>query len=237
MSNNNGNNNGNKDSNNTGSNIGGKGKMVTITIDDKKYEVPEGTRLLWAALENGVYIPHLCGIEEEEKPSAGCRLCFVEIEGFLNPTTSCTQPVKEGMIVRTRSKRIDRMVKNAFELLLSNHRLNCGKCAANGSCELQKIAKERGLKLRVSRMRKLDIEAPVDDSPENFSYDPAKCVLCGRCVWVDHNVAKVGAIGLVRRGMGRKVAAFGETTLAESNCTQCGECVQACPVGALAMKK
>ncbi len=228
MSNNNGNNNGNN---------GNNEKMVTITIDDKQFMVPEGKRLLWAALENGVYIPHLCALEEEEKPSAGCRLCFVEIEGFLNPVTSCTQPVKEGMIVRTRSKRIDRMVKNGFELLLSNHRLNCGKCAANGSCELQKIARERGLKLRVSRMRKLENDAPIDDSPENFSYDPAKCVLCGRCVWVDHNMAKVGAIGMVRRGMSRRVATFGETALAESNCTQCGECVRACPVGALAVKE
>ncbi|WP_418792165.1 2Fe-2S iron-sulfur cluster-binding protein [Phosphitispora sp. TUW77] len=211
-------------------------KTVNITIDGKQYGVPEGKRVLWAALENGVYIPHLCGIEEEDKPSAGCRLCFVEIEGFSDPVASCTQPVKEGMVVQTRSERIDRLVKNGFELLLSNHSLNCGKCAANGSCELQKIAKERGLKLRVSRMRKLDNAASIDDSPEKFSFDPAKCVLCGRCVWVDHNKAKVGAIGFVRRGMRRRVATFGETFLAESNCTQCGECVPVCPTGALFKK-
>ena len=212
-------------------------KTVTITIDDKNYVVPEGRKLLWAALDNGVYIPHLCGIEAEEKPSAGCRLCFVEIEGFLHPVTSCTQVVKDGMIVRTRSKRLDRMIKNAFELLLSNHRLNCGKCAKNGSCELQKIAKERGLKLKVSRLRKLDTEVPVDDSPGTFSFDRSRCVLCGRCVWVDHREVKVGAIGFVRRGMARKVAAFRETSLAESRCTQCGECVRACPVGALTFKE
>ncbi|PKM80307.1 MAG: ferredoxin [Firmicutes bacterium HGW-Firmicutes-14] len=212
-------------------------RTVTITIDGKEYIAKEGQKLLWTALENGVYIPHLCGIEEEEKPAAGCRLCFVEIDGFLNPVTACTQKVKEGMVVRTRSKRVDKLVGTAFELLMSNHRLGCARCGANGRCELQKIAKERGLKLKTSRLRSLVPEVPVDESPDKFTYDQTRCVLCGRCVWVDHHKAKIGAIGLVRRGMSRKMATFGETAMADSSCTQCGMCVEACPVGALTFKE
>jgi len=211
-------------------------RNVTITIDDRQITVPEGEKLLWAALDNGIYIPHLCGIREEKRPSASCRLCFVEIDGYLHPVTACTQKVKEGMVVRTRSKRIDKLVRTAFELLLSNHRLGCAKCAKNGSCELQKIAKERGLKLRLTRLRPLLQEIPEDDSPQSFKYDPGRCVLCGRCIYVDRHRVKVGAIGFVRRGMSRRVATFGETNLAESRCTQCGECVKACPVGALTFK-
>lgn len=211
-------------------------KQVTITIDDKQLTVAEGQKLLWAALDNGIYIPHLCGIKKADRPSASCRLCFVEVDGSLNPVTSCTVPVTEGMVVRTRSKRVDRLVATAFELLLSNHRLNCGKCARNGSCALQKIAKERGLKLKLTRLKPLIQDMEVDASPETFSYDPTRCVLCGRCVWVDQQQVKTGAIGFIRRGMSRKVATFGEVKLAESRCTQCGECVKVCPVGALIEK-
>ncbi len=214
------------------------GETVTITIDEKQYTAPAGQKLLWTALDNGVYIPHLCGIREADRPSASCRLCFVEIDGYLNPVASCTVDVKEGMIVRTRSQRIDRLVATGFELLLSNHRLGCAKCAKNGSCELQKIARERGLKLKLTRLKSLVREDTlIDDSPEKFSYDPTRCVLCGRCVYVDHEQAGVGAIGFVRRGMARKVATFAEAKLADSRCTQCTECVKACPVGALTFKE
>lgn len=209
-------------------------KTVIITIDDKQYTVPAGQKLLWAALDNGIYIPHLCGNQEEQRPSAGCRLCFVEVEGMSGPVTSCTLPVTGGMVVRTRSERVDRLVRTGFELLLSNHRLGCAKCAKNGTCELQKIAKKRGLKLKLTRLRSLVQEQVIDDSPGSFIYDPSRCVQCGLCVYADHHRARVGAIGFVRRGMARKVSTFGEVPLAESCCTGCGECVKVCPVGALA---
>ncbi|MDT3700141.1 MAG: 2Fe-2S iron-sulfur cluster-binding protein [Thermincola sp.] len=211
-------------------------QTVTITIDDKHFSAQAGISVLKAALENGIYIPHLCAHDEAEKPAASCRLCFVEVDGLLNPVTACTQPVVKGMVVRTRSKRIDRLVGTAFELLLSNHRLGCAKCARNGSCELQKIAKERGLKLKLNRLRQLTQEQPIDDSLDSFVYDPSRCVLCGRCVWADQQKAKVGAIGFVKRGIARKVSTFGETSLAESRCTECNECVRVCPVGALIPK-
>lgn len=212
-------------------------RKVTITIDDRQLTVPEGEKLLWAALDNGLYIPHLCGFPESERPAAGCRLCFVEVEGHPNPVTACTEPAVEGMVVMTRSPRVDKLVRTAFELIISNHRLDCANCAKNGDCELQRIAKARKLKLKLTRLRQLVKETPVDDSPQSFSYDASRCVLCGRCVWVDHNKAKVGAIGFIRRGISRKVSTFGEVCLTDSRCTQCGECVKVCPVGALTFKE
>jgi bidirectional [NiFe] hydrogenase diaphorase subunit len=212
------------------------GKMIHLTIDGRKIEAPEGEKVLWAALENDIYIPHLCAIKEQGTPSASCRLCFVEVEGIEHPVTACTQPVGEGMIVKTRTPQVDRLVKTAFELLMSNHRLECGKCPKNGSCELQKIARERGLKLKSKRFKHLENEMPVDDSPGSFTFDRSRCVLCGRCVWVDQEVAKVGAIGFSRRGLERMVTTFGDGVLANSPCTECGLCVEACPVGALSFK-
>jgi bidirectional [NiFe] hydrogenase diaphorase subunit len=213
---------------------------VKITIDGHQYQVPAGEKLLWAALDCGIYIPHLCGNREEERPEASCRLCFVEIEGIPDPVTACTQEVIEGMVVQTRTPRVDRLVGTAFELLLSNHKMRCGKCPQNRRCELQKIARERKLKLRLTRLRPLLTEEqyqPIDDSPDSFIYDSNRCVLCGRCIWVDHKVVKVGAIGFIRRGIDRKMSTFGDRPLSESPCTQCGECVKVCPVGALVFKE
>ena len=211
---------------------------VTITIDEQEYQVPEGEKLLWAALDCGVYIPHLCGIREKERPDASCRLCFVEVEGLRDPVTSCTLEVKDGMVVSTRTPRVDRLVQTAFELLLSNHKLRCGKCPKNRQCELQKISRERKLKLKLTRLRPLLTEEHmVDETPQSFIYDPNRCVLCGHCIWVDSKVVGVGAIGFINRGFVRKMGTFGDLPLAESPCTQCGECVKVCPVGALSFKE
>jgi NADH dehydrogenase/NADH:ubiquinone oxidoreductase subunit G len=213
-------------------------KKITLTIDNKTITASEGEKLLWVALENNIYIPNLCAIKDATRPAAGCRLCFVEIEGFREPVTACTTPVAEGMVVKTRTPAVDRLVKTAFELLLSDHRLKCSECPANRSCELQKIARERGLKLRLTRFKPLEKAIPpVDDSAASFTFDRSRCVLCGRCVWVDREAAKVGAIGFTRRGLNRMVTTFQDTSLADSICTECGLCVEACPVGALSFKK
>lgn len=212
------------------------GRQVTLTIDGKEVTTREGEKLLWAALHHGIYIPHLCAIREAERPAACCRLCFVEVEGLPHPVAACAYQVRAGLVVRTRSPRVDRLVSRAFELLLSRHRLGCSRCPKNGACALQTIARERKLKLRPTSLRSLDHSLPVDDSPAGFAYDPSRCVLCGRCVWVCRHQVGVGALGFVRRGMERWVSTFGEVPLAQSSCTQCGECVKACPVGALFFK-
>ncbi|NMB40623.1 MAG: 4Fe-4S binding protein [Firmicutes bacterium] len=212
-------------------------KKITLTIDGREITAPEGEKLLWVALDNDIYIPNLCAVKEIDPPQASCRLCFVEVEGYREPVTACNLAVTEGMVVKTRSPAVDRLVKTAFELLLSDHRLKCSECPKNRSCELQKIAKERRLKLRLTRFRPLVKDLPIDDSPDTFAFDPTRCVLCGRCVWEDHEVAGVGAIGFSRRGIDRRVTTFGDTSLADSPCIECGFCVEVCPVGALSFKE
>lgn len=207
---------------------------VKLTIDGREIQAHAGEKLLWAALEHDIFIPHLCGIRDEERSTAGCRLCFVEVEGHVDPVTACTLPVKEGMVVKTRTPAVDRLVRTAFELLLSDHRLQCGKCPKNRNCTLQRIARERGLKLKSTRLQHLKRDMPpLDDSTGVFALDYTRCVLCGQCIWADQQVAEVGAIGFSRRGLDRIVSTFSDVDLDDSPCIKCGLCVKACPVGAL----
>jgi formate dehydrogenase major subunit/NADH-quinone oxidoreductase subunit G len=212
-------------------------KKISLTIDGKKIKAHEGKTVLWAALGNGIYIPNLCAIREKTEPSASCRLCFVEVEGEEEPAAACTIAIQEGMVVNTRGKTALRLVRTAAELLLASHPVDCGHCLKNRSCELQRIAKHLGIKLKTKRLRKLERKLPIDDSCPLFTYDPNKCVLCGRCVWVCQEKFRIGAIGFTRRGFKRMVSTFEDKPLAESRCTQCGECVKVCPVGSLTFKK
>jgi formate dehydrogenase major subunit/NADH-quinone oxidoreductase subunit G len=211
-------------------------KKITLTIDGKNIKAREGENVLFAALKNGIYIPNLCAIREKTEPSASCRLCFVEVDGEEEPVTACTEPVKEGMVVQTRGKIALRLARTAAELLLSSHPLDCAHCPKNRSCELQRIAKHLGIKLKTKRLRRLEKNFPVDDSSSIFTYDPNKCVLCGKCVWVCQDQLGIGAIGFTRRGFRRVVSTFQDKPFAESRCVQCGECVKVCPVGSLTFK-
>jgi len=211
-------------------------KNISLTIDDKKISCSEGKTILWAALENGIYISNLCAIQEKTQPSASCRLCFVEVEGENEPVVACTEPVKEGMVVHTRGKNALRLARTSAELILASHPVDCGHCLKNRSCELQKIAKHLGIKLTTRRFRKLERNLPIDESSSLFTYDPNKCVLCGKCVWVCQEKLGIGAIGFTRRGFKRMVSTFEDKPIGESACARCAECVKVCPVGSLAFK-
>ena len=213
-----------------------KMKEVSLTIDGKKIKANEGEKILWVALENGIYIPNLCAIREKIQPSASCRLCFVEVEGVDEPVIACTEPVREGLVVNTRGKNALRLARTAAELILASHPVDCGHCLKNRFCELQKIAKHLGIKLKTKRFRRLERNLPIDESSSLFIYDPNKCVLCGKCVWVCQEKLRIGAIGFTRRGFKRIVSTFQDKPMAETTCGQCTECVKVCPVGSLEFK-
>ncbi|MFC2000209.1 2Fe-2S iron-sulfur cluster-binding protein [Chloroflexota bacterium] len=208
---------------------------VSLTIDDIAIQAPEGERLLWAALDNDIYIPNLCAIRQAEIPFGGCRLCFVEIEGRNSPITACSQVVEEGMIVRTNTSKVRRLRRTAFELLLSHHALDCRNCTANGHCELQRIASRLGLKLRSRRFRPIPRSLPVDSSHPLFVYDPNKCVLCGKCVW-QCNEKGAGNIDFTFRGIDTMISPFANMLMEDSICNNCMDCIDVCPVGALVPK-
>ena len=209
---------------------------VTLTINGVQIRAAKGEKVLWAALDNDIYIPNLCAIREADLPFGACRLCFVEIEGRNTPVTACTEPVAEGMVVHTDTPRVSRLRRTAFELLLSHHHVDCRNCAKNRNCELQRIASRLGLKLKLTRFRPIPRELPVDSSHPLFIYDPNKCVLCGKCVWVC-NERGTGTLDFAFRAIHAAVSTFANVPLAEADCDSCLECVAICPVGALVLKE
>ena len=211
-------------------------KRVSFTIDDRSVEAEEGSMLLWAALDAGFFVPHLCAMRERDPAFGACRLCFVEVEGRDLPVTACSEPVKAGMRVMRRSERVDRLRRTGLEMLLSHHDLDCKRCAANGSCALQDLARRLKVKLVPRRLRKLPAEVPVDSSHPDIVLNPNRCVLWGRCVWVCREVEKSGTLDYVFRGIKTRVAPFLLEPLAESTCDGCLRCVEVCPVGALTRK-
>ena len=213
-----------------------KTKTVSLTINDQGIRALDGERLLWVALDNGIYIPNLCAIREKSEPLASCRLCFVEVAGKETPVTACTTPIADGMVVNTKGAEALRLARTALELLLASHPVDCANCLKNGCCELQKIAQHLKIKLKTKRFRKILPELPIDSSSPLFIYDPNKCVLCGRCIWVCREKRGKGAIGFAHRGFRRMVTTFGDEPMGKSCCRDCGECVAVCPVGALVFK-
>jgi bidirectional [NiFe] hydrogenase diaphorase subunit len=211
-------------------------EQITLTIDGTEIKTRTGESLLWAALDNGFYIPNLCAVRQAAPPLSACRLCFVEVEGKSNPVTACTEQVFDGMAVYLNTPRVQRLRSTAFELLLSHHKIDCRNCPKNGKCELQRIASRLGLKLKLKRFRPVDRDLLVDSSHELFTYDPNKCVLCGKCVWACQTYGS-GILDFAQRGIDANVSTFYEIPLAEAGCQSCLACVAMCPVGALSSKQ
>jgi bidirectional [NiFe] hydrogenase diaphorase subunit len=210
-------------------------ELVTLFIDGTEVKAREGEKLLWVALDNGFYIPNLCAIRQADSPLASCRLCFVEIEGRRAPVTACTEPASDGMVVRLNTPSVQRLRNTAFELLLSHHKLDCGHCDKNRNCGLQSIASHLGLKLKLTRLRRISRDLPVDSSHPLFIYDPNKCVLCGKCVWVCHEEG-TGILDFAFKGIETRVSTIESIPLAEAGCNSCLACVAVCPVGSLVTK-
>jgi bidirectional [NiFe] hydrogenase diaphorase subunit len=211
-------------------------KTVTLTIDGKVVKARAGEKLLWAALENGIYIPNLCAIKDKPEPNAACRLCWVEVEGEEKPVTACTFEVSEGMMVNTKGEKALALARAGFELLMASHTLDCRHCPANGKCELQKIAKVLRCPLKPKGLREILRDLPVDDSNPLFRYDPNKCVLCGRCIWECRKHKETALLGFAHRGFDRVMTTFADEPIGKDRCLDCSACVEVCPTGALAFK-
>ncbi|MDI6858661.1 MAG: 2Fe-2S iron-sulfur cluster-binding protein, partial [Dehalococcoidia bacterium] len=205
-------------------------EKARFLLDGRPIETTTDKTVLQAALDAGVYIPHLCYSPILE-PYGGCRLCLVDVEGMRDPVTSCTTLVRDGMVVRSETERINDLRRTVAALLISEHCGDCLTCRANQRCELQKVASHVGL--AATSVKRMERESIVDKSSPFFVRDLAKCVLCGLCVRVCHEVRGVGAIEILNRGFNSVVAPFEGEAIAESTCEFCGACVDICPVGAL----
>ncbi len=204
--------------------------MISLTIDDRKVEVREGSTVLEAARKLDIEIPTLC-YDPRLKPYGACRLCIVEIAGFPKPVTSCTTPVAADMVVTTSSDQLFRLRRTTIELLLSDHPNDCMTCIRSGECTLQELAYLYGV--RENRFGgEVRNHNRVDANPF-IMREQDKCVMCGLCVRVCEEVQGVGAIGYSNRGFEAKVCPPFEKDL---NCEFCGQCVSICPTGALSGK-
>ncbi len=212
-------------------------RKVTLNIDGVAVTVPAGTSVMRAAVQAGVMIPKLCATDSLE-PFGSCRLCLVEIEGRRGYPSSCTTPAEAGMKVRTQSSKLADLRRNVMELYISDHPLDCLTCAANGNCELQTMAGEVGLREVRYGMAGANHFTNVkkDESNPYFTYDPAKCIVCNRCVRACEEQQGTFALTISGRGFESRVTAGQNNSFMESDCVSCGACVNACPTATLIEK-
>lgn len=206
---------------------------VTLTIDDKKVEVDAGTTILQAASKIGIKIPTLCAWTEIGHTPGACRVCMTEVQGQRSLIASCVFPVSEGMVVKTNTRRVRLARKMVVELLLSNHPAECNYCVRSGGCELQKVAEAVGLKRIRFDIPEFPQEGMIDRSSPSIVRDSRKCIHCHRCITVCESVQTVSVLTPSFRGSKVRVVPSFDLPLVETNCVACGQCIMACPVGAL----
>lgn len=208
-------------------------KLIKLTIDGEKIEVPEGTTILQAASLLNVHIPTLC-YHEDQAVKAVCRICVVEVEGQRLLPAACSTPVSEGMVVKTASPKVIAARKNIMELILARHPQDCLNCSKNGSCELQKIARDLNM-TRPNRYEQDIRSARFDDSSPSIVRDMRKCILCNRCVEVCSGKQGVMVMAKENRGFDTVIVPPYGKKLVDTSCVNCGQCVQVCPVGAISI--
>lgn len=208
-------------------------KLINLTIDGEKIEVPEGTTILQAASLLNVHIPTLC-YHEDQAVKAVCRICVVEVEGQRLLPAACSTPVSEGMVVKTASPKVIAARKNIMELILARHPQDCLNCSKNGSCELQKIARNLNM-TRPNRYEQDIRSARFDDSSPSIVRDMRKCILCNRCVEVCSGKQGVMVMAKENRGFDTVIVPPYGKKLVDTSCVNCGQCVQVCPVGAISI--
>ncbi len=216
-------------------------QTVNLTIDGRPVRVPAGTSLMRAAVDAGIQVPKLCATDMLE-PFGSCRLCLVEIEGRRGYPASCTTPAENGMVVRTQTPKLQQLRQGVMELYISDHPLDCLTCSANGNCELQTQAGVVGLRAVRYGVAGQEVagvagahhcDAPADTSNPYFTYDPAKCIVCNRCVRACEEVQGTFALTIAGRGFESRVSPGQSQPFMQSECVSCGACVEACPTATL----
>jgi NADH-quinone oxidoreductase subunit G/NADP-reducing hydrogenase subunit HndD len=207
--------------------------MINLTINNKAIQVEEGTTIFEAAKRHNILIPHFCYLENVHQIGA-CRICVVEVEGAKTLMASCVTAVSEGMKVLTNSEKVRKTRKVLYELILSDHPKDCLGCWRNQNCELQEL----GELIQVNEFRFEGVKSKdvIDISSPSIVRDSSKCILCRRCVTVCNEIQGVGLMNAHHRGFATYIGPSEDEQLGESICTNCGQCVLVCPVGALKEK-
>lgn len=204
--------------------------MVNAKINGIAVQVAEGTTILSAAEKMNIKIPKLC-YNDDLPPWAACGICVVKVEKSPKMLRACCTPIEEGMSIITHDPEIVQVRKTVIELILSTHPDDCLQCPRSGSCELQTLAAEFGIREQPFTKRLKGL--PLDTSTNTLVLNPEKCVKCGRCVKVCQEMQNVWAIEFLGRGEKTRIAPAADVALADGPCIRCGQCAAHCPVGAI----
>lgn len=207
-------------------------KRIKITINGETKEVSPGTSILDAANQSGVIIPTLC-YHKDLCVAGNCRVCVIEIAGQKRLAAACATPCEDGMEVLTNTLKVRNARKHIIELLLSEHNADCTSCYRNGNCELQKLASD----YKIMTQDFLDLVPFRNYTIDNFSpsiiKDDSKCIRCQRCVRTCAELQSVNALTMSYKGEHAQITTFFEKSMNDVVCTNCGQCVNHCPTGAL----
>lgn len=204
--------------------------MVKLTIDGQAVEAREGQSVLHAALDGGIYIPHLCDHPDLEA-KGGCRLCSVTVNGGQIPVPACTTIVEEGMVVDSRSESAEAVRRTSMELMLATHPADCTGCPKYGKCELQSIYQYMGVNGQDWRQKSRPV--PTDEKNPLISHLFTRCIRCGRCIRACQDKRGVKVLEYIRDSSGVHAGVPEGKSLADAGCRFCGACIEVCPTGSI----
>jgi iron-only hydrogenase group A len=209
--------------------------MINLNINNQRVSVQPGSTVLEAARKLNINIPTLCN-HPDLCVAGNCRVCVVEQTGAKTLIAACAMPVSEGMDIHTNTLKVRNARKHIVELLLTEHRSDCTKCYKNQKCELQALANEFAFGDTIFLDLVEDHNYSIDRSSPSFIKDDSKCIRCQRCVRTCAELQYISAIGVSNKGAHMKISSFHNRPMSHVVCTNCGQCVNRCPTGALVEK-